>query len=190
MLYRLACEPKNVRRMRLLRVAYVIVIHKSERCAKQRSSASGTPLQCFPRANADSTCQGRDWDNTLMARRSPVARFLHRYTRPKAPRLIGFRISKSSIVMLLMLLPLVLAAGVKEPELQRCVIYTGPCSNSPAYGAESSHIRHHRHGHRHVWKLVHYQSQFLKDVHTNLVVVMQIKSLAWNGKVNCQQVSF
>lgn len=52
---------------------------------------------------------------TLMAKRSPVARFLHKYTRPKAPRLIGFRISKSSMVMVLMLLPLVLTAGVPEP---------------------------------------------------------------------------
>ncbi len=50
-----------------------------------------------------------------MARRSPVARFLHKYTRPKAPLLMGFRISKSSMVMLLMLLPLVLVAGVAEP---------------------------------------------------------------------------
>lgn len=52
---------------------------------------------------------------TLMASRSPVARFLHRYTRPKAPLLMGFRISKSSMDILLMLFPLVLVVGVAEP---------------------------------------------------------------------------
>lgn len=54
---------------------------------------------------------------TLMASKSPVARFLQRYTRPKAPLLMGFRISKSSIVMLLMLLPLALIAGVAAPAI-------------------------------------------------------------------------
>lgn len=60
--------------------------------------------------------------DTLMAKRSPVARFLQRYTRPKAPRLIGFRISKSSMVILLILFLLVLTAGVAEPASQAVVM--------------------------------------------------------------------
>ena len=43
-----------------------------------------------------------------------MARFLARYTLPNAPRLMGFSISKSSMDMLAMLLP-VLAPGVVEP---------------------------------------------------------------------------
>lgn len=48
---------------------------------------------------------------TLMANRSPVARLRARYTRPKAPREMGFKISKSSMDML----PMAEVRGVEAP---------------------------------------------------------------------------
>lgn len=57
----------------------------------------------------------KDCQHTLMANRSPVALFLARYTLPKAPLLMGFRISKSLMLMLAMLLPELLVTGVEEP---------------------------------------------------------------------------
>ncbi len=60
------------------------------------------------------TVEGHAELPTLMAKRSPVVRFLARYTRPNAPLLMGLMISNSSMDIPCDC-PLVLATGVVAP---------------------------------------------------------------------------